>query len=156
MKIFYLWLTWNQFYFHIWTCSVQYPSTAWSCNWYDKNCNLEQRFLQNRCGVMGTGIIQGEKTMEVSPHTIPIWEYLVKIIITKWFYILQTMEPILKLGPRGKSIYKEETNVSTYFTWGEGVKVLIRSPHSPPLNISDLLLEPSLITFSPKSGFSIP
>ena len=64
---------------------------------------------------MGAGATQGDKTADVSLPARLIQKLLVKSIVTKYFSIVQKLEPHIILGHRGQSICEEDTKISIYF-----------------------------------------
>ena len=82
---------------------------------YNKNCKIEHRILYNGHGGLGAGVIQDDKTSEVSLTARLIRKMLVKSIVTKYFSIVQILEPRINMGHMGQSIYEEDTNISIYY-----------------------------------------
>ena len=82
---------------------------------YNKNCKIEHRILYNGHGGLGAGVIQDDKTSEVSLTARLIRKMLVKSIVTKYFSIVQILEPRINLVHMGQSVYEEDTNISIYY-----------------------------------------
>ena len=111
------------------TYSSRYPGKYWGCNWdIIKKCTI----LHNGHGGMGAGAIQGDKTAEVSLPARLIQKLLVKRIVTKYFSIIQKLEPHIILGHRGQSTYEEDSKISIYFIWCKGGEVLVYPPYTFP------------------------